>query len=1027
MSDDNKNPCDDIESIAIPGPIIIPGYGIPPAQPENKFNPARFPRVEEEFPGVPVSRRSIVVPRNLYYKSPEEEYRSWQGSQDPELTHNNQSELKFFDAFRFIAGQVYTDDRFYNNKKLSDNLDFKVIVHPTEPVEFFEDANLTKNQVRCIMGPISVFKRFGQLDLNVIQEWLKNVIPEHDGWHYEDNAFMAPASFFASEANDLNMILPELTTMQVWFSHQITQDELDRTLAAESQLENERQKRSLYERFSMEYLNRPDYCELGDSKSVSVHKFPADKISLINNVTDFATNNESESEFSSFRRVFKRNYDFYTRISFDTSHESEIAKHMKMRRLDSLLMGVIDTESPSDETVYTQFLDEKIEDYRNVSNNDGVSINYRPNTYEEPSDKMSSYISLGDNSSYDLLSLALDPATYPLSYEDEESYKEELRTRLDSSAPLNTFYTGPATIRLGLFTHWLESYLEQKKRSFSKIMNSELSYSEVIAYRLEKKDQSGNVLQNFYFFNDPDSTKIDFLDTQVFFGKSYEYSLYTINMVVGSRYQYLRDLDQSGHVSAQSNPGGELQFDFTVLQSMGITLIEAPYFQQKLKVLDAPPLPPDIKPEFKETPAGPMTFFTFRPTVGEAVEEPISMREGDLDIIQNMRRAQASLNNPHSKITYKSDTDPTHYEMLVLDQPPTSYKDFFLGDMYETTILSPQLKVDARANQDFFITFRSRDLSGISNPTAVFKFRVNNYDGERPYIEFSQHHFEQQPPEYLMSFNRLMHVAPAPIQRAINFRKSPLYNAMLPHLNTMMQTTRGVDSLELGTDTDSILWDKKFMLEITSAVSGKKIKIMTTWEQLALSSEQDELDIKNFGELFDQSFIDSLGEFFANPHCRETRRRAHQQSNRIISDSIANPNARLSQAQMDQIASDYITDTQSDTSVSPPNRSQGGSYGSGQFGATYEKTENTSARQTYYPRSIEGIRVEVDSTDSYFPERYDPREGIDPSERSTTPPLRRFQSPPIPPSPHPAGARNSQDDTRAIPTIPSKPTNTGGY
>lgn len=1016
MSSENKNPCDDVGGIIPLGPIIIPGYGVPPEQPENKFNPARFPRVEEEFPGLPVSRRSILVPRNLYYRSPEEEYRSWEGSQDPELTYDNQSEKKFFDAFRFIAGQVYTNDRFYNNKKLSDNLDFKVIVNPTEPVEFFENANLTKNQVRCLMGPVSVIKRFGQLDLDVIQEWLKNVIPQHDGWYYEDNAFMAPASFFASEADGLNMRLPELTTMQVWFSHQITQDELDRTLRAEAQLQSEAQKRSLYERFSMEYLDRPDYCESGDSRYVSVHKFPADKISLINNITDFATNNESESQFSSFRRVFKKNYDFYTRISFDINHESEIANHLKIRRLDSLLMGIIDTESPSDETVYTQFLDEKIEDYNNMSDNDGVSINYRPNTYEEPASKMASYIGLGDNSNYGSLSLALDPATYPLSYEDEESYKEELRTHLDPDAAVNRFYTAPATIRLGLFNHWLESHLEQKKRSFNKMMNSELSYSEVIAYRLEKKDQAGNILQNFYFFNDPDTTKIDFLDTQVFFGKSYEYSLYTINMVVGARYQYLRDLDQSGYVSLGVSIGGGLQFDFSVLQSMGITLIEAPYFQQNLKILDAPPMPPHVVPDFRNTPGGPLTFFQFSPTVGEVIEEPIPMQEGDMSVIQNMRNSQASLNNPNSKITYKSDTDPTHYEMLVLDSPPTSYRDFFLGDKYETTIRSPELKVQATPNKDFFITFRCRDLSGISNPTKVFKFRVNEYDGERPYVEFSQHHFEQQQPEYLMSFNRLLQVAPAPTQKSINFIKSPLYAVMLPHLNVMMKTSRGVRGLELGTDDNNVLWDKKFMIEITSAVSGKRIKIMTTWSQLALASEQDELDLTGFGNLFKLGLIDSLKDYFANPYCQETRRRVRQQSNRMTSDSIANPNARLTQAQLNAIATDYTSGTRNESNT--PTRNQGVSSGASAFNDVYEKTETTSPQSTNYSRAIEGITVEVTNP---------PLELTDPSIRREVPVPPRIQPPRPPTPPRISSVRKDQVQPREEMPLPPKPSNTGGY
>jgi hypothetical protein len=890
MAEHTRDPCDDLE---VPSPGPVPGGAVPPYTPPPSDTDARFPEVEQSFPGIPILRRSIMLPRNLFYSdSAFMGRRDWPDSRDRNFTLNNPASKKFFDSFRYIVGEIYTRSRFFSRVSRTATVDFKVSVGQTEPIpivnpEDFENPALpTRNRIHCSFDPIAVLKRFEQLNLDNFQVWLKNVIPEHDGWHYKDDAFVAPAAFFAREADGLNIRLPELVSMQTWFSSQITQEEIQRSRASEAMMISETDKRSLYERFAMEYQDRPDYCAIGASQSVSVHKFPADKIQLINDITQFATDIRNESQYSSFRRVFKREYDYYTRISFDINNQSEIASHLKLRKLDSLLMGVIDTESPSKDQIYTQLLDEKVQDFLGVSSNDRLSLNYRPNSYEEPTDKMLSYLKPAAMvTDYPSMQLALDPATYPLSFEGSEAWLEELDTYLDSEQQFIAHYSAPALIRLGIFKHWLNLHLEGKKRSFKKIMEGEMSYSEVVAYRLEKTDpETGEVIQNFYFFNDPDTDRIDFIDTQVFFGKRYEYNIYTINMVVGSKYQYQRLLDRNGHLIVATDPAGGLEFDFNVIQSMALSLIEAPYFQQELMILDAPPLPPD--PFFdtpRETPAGQICRILFTPTFGSEMAEPISILESDREIITAMKQAQNAPTAPGSKIMYRSDTDPTLYEMFVLDRPPTNYKDFILGDKYEASIRSPDIKVIPQPNKDFYLTFRSRDLAGISNPSKVMRYRLNVYEGERPTLEVEEHYFEQQTEDYLMSFNQLLQVEPAPSQRAVNFDDSQDYSSLTSDFRSLLETTRGVSGLRLGVDPENILWNKKFLIEITSAVSGKRLKILTNWSQIVMASGQTEEEasapsflrlLSRFGITEEQSRL-----LLNNPYCLERERQQRYQNN----------------------------------------------------------------------------------------------------------------------------------------------------
>jgi hypothetical protein len=172
-----------------------------------------------------------------------------------------------------------------------------------------------------------------------------------------------------------------------------------------------------------------------------------------------------------------------------------------------------------------------------------------------------------------------------------------------------------------------------------------------------------------------------------------------------------------------------------------------------------------------------------------------------------------------------------------LDTPPLSYQDFSLGRKDETTIASPSFKKSVMPNKDYYITFRARDFAGISNPSKVYRYRLNSFgDGVRHEIE--EYNFAEETQENFLSFNQVVSVAPSANQRAINFQSSDAYSENLGDTRELLETTKGVAGLTLGVDDDNRIWDKKFLIEVVSTVTGKKIQVMTTWRQLVMRYEE---------------------------------------------------------------------------------------------------------------------------------------------------------------------------------------------
>ena len=63
-------------------------------------------------------------------------------------------------------------------------------------------------------------------------------------------------------------------------------------------------------------------------------------------------------------------------------------------------------------------------------------------------------------------------------------------------------------------------------------MRGKTCYNETLFYRIEKRDMNGTLIQNFYALNDSQLIDANIIDTQVIYGKEYQYTIFAVQFVL---------------------------------------------------------------------------------------------------------------------------------------------------------------------------------------------------------------------------------------------------------------------------------------------------------------------------------------------------------------------------------------------------------------------------------------------------------------------------------------------------------------
>jgi hypothetical protein len=284
---------------------------------------------------------------------------------------------------------------------------------------------------------------------------------------------------------------------------------------------------------------------------------------------------------------------------------------------------------------------------------------------------------------------------------------------------------------LMLFIMQLENLVESKKRSFQEILNGKKPDSEIVAYRVAKFDASrpnSQPIQNYYILNNSDELDImNFVDSQVKYGKKYRYIVYSYHAVFGTSYSY-----ENFRTQAKSEGWSESAAQIDVVTRPSLRMYEVPIYQSVGQILEHPPVPPniDVIPLFG---VGDKLRFHMNGGTGVFKQDPVVLKESDVQYYRDYRESfDLKRDDP---ITYMNNDSVSAFEIFRIETPPTSYDDF--RDNLRVTVntdIDPLSAIGAASaayienlapNRKYYYTFRALDVHGQpSPPTVVYELEM---------------------------------------------------------------------------------------------------------------------------------------------------------------------------------------------------------------------------------------------------------------------------------------------------------------
>lgn len=288
-------------------------------------------------------------------------------------------------------------------------------------------------------------------------------------------------------------------------------------------------------------------------------------------------------------------------------------------------------------------------------------------------------------------------------------------------------------------------------------------------------------LQSYYFINNFDNTFLEFLDSQVKYDKQYEYRLY----------KYTTEFETNN--------------DGTFKQ----VLIKKYFVESTItKIFDDPPVIPNVQIlPYKNIDT--QFLMIISPNSGRYIDYPVSIFQSDN---QSINEILSSSNRNDGKVQFEGDDLIQSYEIMRLDRRPNSYGDFVNSEVkYIDAGLNGVVGVieNIEPNKKYYYTIRSKDVHDKnSNPIQPIEIELVNESGaiflRKNYIDFNE-----IKPEPIKQFDKYLKIKPSKKQMQIS--------------NTE-RSTNDIAGLKLGPENLKV-WDKNYVLRLTSKMSGKKIDI----------------------------------------------------------------------------------------------------------------------------------------------------------------------------------------------------------
>jgi len=291
-------------------------------------------------------------------------------------------------------------------------------------------------------------------------------------------------------------------------------------------------------------------------------------------------------------------------------------------------------------------------------------------------------------------------------------------------------------------------------------------------------------------------------------------------------------------------------------------LVETNVFQSEMphvskRLLDNPPVAPnvDIVPyrSVKDK-----SLIMLNTAVGRYTDKPIIIEPGDVSQFREIITARNPEIDPADvdsrsieefSVIFSSDDYPQAFEIFRIEEPPNSYRDFHNGKNAKKTVLDNTARLapgitehrtgahraaslyrdevivtsnsfidDIVPNKKYWYTFRTVDVhSDVSNPTGVLEFEMVD-TGNSIFPVITEYKFPEEPTSYTKSMRKYLKISPSSIHTQ-------------RHPDSVGSVGGFIANPDLGGDTESSIWNKKYKLRVTSKLTGKKLDINFTFNQ----------------------------------------------------------------------------------------------------------------------------------------------------------------------------------------------------
>ena len=463
----------------------------------------------------------------------------------------------------------------------------------------------------------------------------------------------------------------------------------------------------------------------------------------------------------------------------------------------------------------------------------------------------------------------------------------------DSSSSENDYIAGVIQSKANQI---LNAITSGAKLNLLSVLNNKKNYSEILFFEVEKCDEDGNKIQTFILPNDPDvSDVIEYIDSQIQYGKGYVYKFYAHTISVGN---YLRrnksfNIQPAGDIiPPELNPEGEdgpiasevenyegVQVDFEYENELDIKLIRAPYQNTKELLLegqnptvtyniDSPPVPPNVE-FFPFKNVNDKIGFWFNVGIGSIKMKPIDLASNvgeATSAVTNINRIRTNqlINGEITQedfnsvnILYKTDDFGGKIQVYRVTSRPTAYSDFKDNKIADIDVVGPRSFVDdIIPNQDYYYVFRHVDVHGLpSNPSPVYHLKMVTdtsaaeagsvrvgVDGSGPILfnELIYLNNENKVKVEEKTFKKYLLVERTLNQSYLNFGN--FETSGLDSINTALDIKTNQSDLRVGsTDSDfETVNGKKFKIRVTSKQTGRKIDLNVDFKNLTVIENYEE-------------------------------------------------------------------------------------------------------------------------------------------------------------------------------------------